>query len=92
MNEFYIGIISKVVGGERVSFSTHIELPEDITDDDKQAIGESYSITREEAEENPLFEYWFAQIEKKGYWSQWMQDWTGATIYRLYRGQETINV
>jgi hypothetical protein len=92
MNEVYTGLINKIQGNDRATFSMNITMPQDLSDDDKKTIGDSFTITREEAEENPIFEYWFAQVEKKGYWAPWMQDWTSATIYRFYRGEETINV
>ncbi len=90
MNEFYAGVINRIRGDDRVSFSMIIDMPKDLTDDDKKAIGEGITFTQEET--SPIVEYWFNQTKEKGYWSPWMEEWTSATIYRLYRGEESINV
>lgn len=85
MTEFYIGIINRIVGDDRTSFS---EIIGNVKDDHKEKIKDSLTVT----EKDPIFEDWFSQLKEKGYWSPWMEEWTSATIYRLYRGEEQINV
>ena len=48
MNEFYAGVINRIRGDDRVSFSMIIDMPKDLTDDDKKAIGEGITFTPEE--------------------------------------------
>lgn len=91
MNECYIGIISRIIGWDRLSFSMVIDMP-DLSNEEKKMLEDHVTIRREEAEENPIVDYWFNQIKTKGYWSPWMEEWTQATIYQMYRGEETISV
>ena len=90
MTEFYIGVINRIRGDDRLSFSMILDMPQDLTDDDKEAIGEGITFTPEET--CPIVQWWFEQAKEKGYRSSWMEEWTTATIYRLYRGEEQINV
>ena len=89
MVEIYVGIINRIQGNDRLSFSMIIDMKE-ISDDDKKKIGSGYTIKKGEKAE--IFERWFTQTKEKGYWSPWMEEWTSATIYLLYTGEEQVNV
>jgi hypothetical protein len=91
MNEFYIGVINRIIEDDRISFSMIIDMPE-LSDEETKILKGNITIKREEAEANPIIDSWFSQIQTKGYWNEWMQDWTSATIYQMYRGEESFNV
>ena len=91
MNECYVGVISKIKDWDRLSFSMIIDMP-DLSHEEKEMLKDHVTISREEEAENPIIEFWFNQAKAKGYWSPWMEEWTTATIYQMFRGEETFNV
>lgn len=89
MTEVYIFTLNKVKGDDRLSFSMTINdlIPENILDSEKKELEKGYTIIPEEEENNPLFTRLLRGITEKGYYSPWMQEWTTATIYLLYKGE-----
>jgi hypothetical protein len=95
MTAVYIATINRIASPEdRLTFSMYITeyVPETLSDDNKRDLERGYTITPETLQDNPLFILYFEILKEKGYWSPWMQDWTSATIYRLYQGIEEVSV
>lgn len=94
MNRIGIFTLNRILGDDRVSFSKTITqyLPEELNEEEKASYEKGTLITPETSKDYPIFETIAEKIKEEGFWSEWMQTWTSATIYILYKGEESINV
>lgn len=96
-NKVYIGTINKIDGFNRISFS--MTLNDIITEIDTTSINNDLQngiITKfidiEDADPIVLniINTWFNYINNKGYYNDWMKDYTSISLYLLYQGSEVI--
>lgn len=94
-NKVFIAVINNISGNNRLSFS--LTLPQKIVDTsdeiEKSDIEKGIIIKRsDEVTENHLINNVISFIKSKDYWSDWMDNWTSASLYLLYTGQEQVSM